>query len=88
MRPAVWAGIDVPAYKKDLSSLVGGTSASLTQLPTAALPTGYLVTFEVTGSGLSSYRLESSSAATASPGIIRPADYNGATNARAWVQVL
>lgn len=86
LRPAVLVGVDTPAYKAGISALAGSDASCLNQLPTADLPAGYLVMFELAGGGLCSYRLEASTATTAAPGIIRPQDYNSGTP-RAWIQV-
>jgi hypothetical protein len=68
------------------SSLTGGTSTDLDSLPTTALPIGVLaaVLDEDGADTLRFYRLDSSTAAEASPNTIRPDDYATTTNERVW----
>jgi len=65
--------------------------ASLSTLAALATASGAVATGTVAAviasSQLGFYQLQSSTAATAT-GIQRPADYNGSTNARAWIQLL
>lgn len=72
----------------ELTSLTGGTAASLDGIPTKitaglVIPTNSLCAV-VIGGELSHYQLVSGTDAESSPNVIRPDDYNGSTNARVW----
>lgn len=74
----------------DITALTGGAATALDGIATAGInlttdPTLYAVAIS---GALGLYRLEAGTDAEASPGIIRPDDYHGTTNARVWKQVL
>ncbi len=71
------------------TALTGGGATALDGIVTAAdaVPTGSVVATAL-GGVLRYWQLQATTAAeNASGGIVRPDDYNGATNARAWVQI-
>lgn len=69
-----------------LTSLTGETN-SLASVATLAKTAGEVIGL-VVGGILSFYQLTTSTAVQASPGVIRPADYNGVSNQKVWFQVL
>ena len=79
--------ISAIGYSQTITDLVGGTSIYLDSIVTTGIGVGYVQQFVRTGVGFVAYQLQAGTAATASPGIIRPTDYNGSTNQRIWVQV-
>lgn len=80
---------DAGAFKF-LSGVTGYTGGGATKLDgvVTAGKTYNVVAFPVTGDGLRFYQLVAGTDAEASPGIIRPDDYNGATNAKVWKSLL
>jgi hypothetical protein len=74
-------------YLPTVTSLTGGTAADLDAVPTVGVTVGKLVQFidaDPTPDLVRYYRLEAGTDAEASPNVIRPDDYNGATNAKIW----
>lgn len=72
-----------------LAGLTGYTGGSATDLD-GVVTVGkvfHVVVFVHATNGLQFYQLVAGTDAEASPGIIRPDDYNGATNARVWKSV-
>lgn len=67
---------------------LGGTSADLDGQPTAGVPVPRLYFFIHATEGLRGYLLRAGTDAESSPAIIRPDDYNGATNAKVWQSVI
>lgn len=84
--------LDVPAtnstirWRSDITAYTGGTSNALDSIDisnTTTWPEGSCVAFAVSGA-LVQYKLTTSAASEASPGIIRPDSYGG----KLWVQIL
>jgi hypothetical protein len=70
-----------------ITVLTGTGANALAAIISTTLPLNRVLGI-VVGNTLSFYQLTSGTSATASPGIIRPNDYHGTTNARFWKQVL
>ena len=70
-----------------ITALTGGGANSLAAIISGPLPLNRVLGV-VVGGALSFFQLKSGTAATASPGIIRPNDYDAANNARFWSQIL
>lgn len=68
-----------------ITVLSGGSNNALASIPTATLTVPFTVEISI-GGNIQTWQLQSGTAATG-PGIQRPDDYNGATNAKIWVQV-
>ena len=79
--------ISAIGYSQTITDLVGGTSIYLDSIVTTGIAVGYVQQFVRTGVGFVAYQLQAGTAATASPGIIRPTDYNGSTNQKIWIEV-
>ena len=69
----------------DITALTG--TSSLAAKPTVALPANSVLGIVVDGL-LSFYQLRSGSDDTTPPGIVRPDDWDSATNAKVWFQIL
>ena len=69
-----------------VTSKTGGTSADLDAVPTVTMALNKLVQFyDADGDDtLRTYRLEAGTDAESSPDVIRPDDYDGATNQKVW----
>ena len=85
------------ANRPDLVNLTGGTTSCLDTVPTAAdvIATGAVFfLYARPSAGVGTYdfgvwRFQDSTAATdAAGGVVRPTDYHGTTNARAWIRML
>jgi hypothetical protein len=70
-----------------ITTLTGTGTNALAAIATTALPLDRVLGI-VNGSTLAFYQLKAGTNSTASPGIIRPNDYNATTNARVWKQIL
>jgi hypothetical protein len=70
-----------------ITALTGTGSDALAAIVSSTLPLNRVLGV-IVGSTLSFYQLQAGTNATASPGIIRPNDYNTTTNARVWKQIL
>jgi hypothetical protein len=70
-----------------ITALTGTGSDALAAIISSTLPLNRVLGV-IVGSTLSFYQLQAGTSATASPGIIRPNDYNATTNARVWKQIL
>ncbi len=70
-----------------ITTLTGTGSTALAAVASTTLPLDRVLGV-VNGGTLSFYQLKSGTSATASPGIIRPNDYNATTNPRFWKQIL
>lgn len=70
-----------------VTSQIGGTSADLDAIPTAAVTAGKAVIFADadTNDVLRVYQLTAGTNAESAPSIIRPDDYNASTNQKVWV---
>jgi len=76
----------VPISWMSLSGTTGGIAGKLDFIPTVALNAG--MTLPVSdGANVSFYTLVSGTDAESDPTVIRPDDYNGATNAKVWKRV-
>jgi hypothetical protein len=83
-------GVLMPAWRHDIASLTGGGATALDGISTVDLPIGYRVDLALGSVGskiLSVYVLENSTAAESSPGVVRPDDYDGSSNAKVWFQI-
>jgi hypothetical protein len=93
-------GLSTPSFTAPLSSLdgismlwattdyIGGAANQLDSLSTTTLAVPRMVAFVDTTNALHFYRLRAGTDAEASPGIIRPDDFNAVTNAKVWESVL
>jgi hypothetical protein len=70
-----------------ITTLTGTSSSALPAIVSTTLPLDRVLGIVINNT-LSFYQLKSGTSATASPGIIRPNDYNATTNARFWRQIL
>ena len=70
-----------------LTTLTGTGANALAAIVSTTLPLNRVLGV-INGGTLSFYQLQAGTSATASPGIIRPNDYNATTNARVWKQIL
>jgi len=77
-------------FLKDVVGYTGGGSTKLDGLPTVSLSVPRLYAFKSTTAptGLHFYQLRAGTDAEASPGIIRPDDYDGTDNAKVFEAVL
>lgn len=64
----------------------GGGGTKLDGIPTAGI-SWTAVQFIDAARGLVTYRLRAGTDATAAPGLVRPLDYHGSTNARVWESI-
>jgi len=71
-------------FSGTLSGYTGGGSTNLDGIVTTGLSDGFCLAFVHSTDGLRFYELVTGTDAESSPGIIRPDDYNGATNAKVW----
>lgn len=67
-----------------VTGFTGGGSTNLDGVATTAITVPALYWFKHATLGGRGYVLRAGTDAEASPGIIRPDDYNGATNAKVW----
>ncbi len=77
----VTIGVPATGYTGGAGNLDGIATAS------GAMSTGQVVWFIHATEGIRFHQLTAGTDATASPGVIRPGDYNAGTNARVWKQV-
>src|SRR3990167_2355302 len=76
---------DYPGHvTRQLNELGGGTDEDLNSIPTVNLSVETFVSF-INSGDLVHYRLKTGTDATSLPNIVRPADYNGVSNAKIWV---
>ena len=70
-----------------ITTLTGSGANALAAIVSTTLPLDRVLGV-INGGTLAFYQLKSGTSATASPGIIRPNDYNATTNTRFWKQIL
>ncbi len=75
---------DVILNARTITAFTGGGLAALDGITTAGLPSGRKLIMGFAGQQYL-FELADSSATTSTPNVIRPADYNGSTNVRAWL---
>lgn len=95
------SGLSTPSYSTPLTAIdaitilwgitdfIGGTSTKLDSVATVLLAVPRVCAFIESATGaLRFYQLRSGTDAEASPGIVRPDDYNAVTNAKVWEAIL
>lgn len=86
--PPYPASTEIPQFLMGITGLVGGAITDLDGIATSTDNYDDRLVIIIVGGILSMYRLTAGTEDTASPGIIRPADYHADTNAKYWQQVL
>jgi hypothetical protein len=76
------------AYNPSITGVTGGGASKLDGIVTVGVAAGKAQLVRTSAGNMSLYLLEASTSAEAPPGIVRPDDYNGATNAKVWRQIV